>query len=101
MACNKDPTAPFVYFLSCQLVEYTDDSLPVGRSSSGDSLFIGNDGFVKVLLAQNTGLLVGLDCVGTDSQLDSISEVNGAYETESISISPPMYRDKSPIASAL
>jgi len=39
-------------------------SLPVGRGSSGDSLFIGNDGFVKVLLAQDTGLLVGLDCVG-------------------------------------
>lgn len=38
--------------------------IPVGRGSSGDSLFIGNDGFIEVLLAQNTGLLVGLDCVG-------------------------------------
>jgi hypothetical protein len=45
------------------------NSLPVCRSSSWDSLFIGNNGFIKVLLAQNTGFLVGLDCVGTIFQL--------------------------------
>lgn len=73
MACNKDPTAPFVYFLSRKLYSISRfleiNSLPVSRSSSGNPLFIRNDGFVKVLLAQNTGLLVGLDCVSTVYQL--------------------------------
>jgi hypothetical protein len=73
MACNKDPTAPFVYFLFPLAYSLHGNSiLPVGRGSSGDSLFIGNNGFIKVLLAQNTGLLVGLDCVGTVIQLGSV-----------------------------
>jgi hypothetical protein len=77
------------------------DSLPIGGSSSGDSLFVGDDGFIKVLLAQHTGLLVGLYCVGTILQLWQYVKEAVAYETESISISPPMYRDKSPVKSAL
>jgi len=44
-------------------------SLPVCRGSSGNSLFIGNDGFIKVLLAQDTGFLVSFHCVGTGFQL--------------------------------
>jgi hypothetical protein len=38
--------------------------------------------------------------VGTVIQLHAVKMVV-AYETESISISPPMYRDKSPVESAL
>jgi len=71
--------------------------VPVGRGSSGDSLLIRNDGFVKVLLAQNTGFLVCLDGVGATCQLLHGKAYPEAYETESMSISPPMYRDKSPV----
>lgn len=70
--------------------------VPVGRGCSGDSLLIRNDGFVKVLLAQNTRFLVCLDGVGAACQLLHGKAYLEAYETESMSISPPMYRDKSP-----
>ena len=60
-------------------------------------MLIGNNGFIKVLLAQNTGLLVSLDCVGAVILALCYAKVLVAYETESISMSPPMYRDKSPI----
>jgi hypothetical protein len=57
----------FLFPLACSI--HGNSSLPVGRSSSGDSLFIGNNGFIEVLLAQNTGFLVGLNGVGTIFQL--------------------------------
>jgi hypothetical protein len=58
-----------VFPISSACRVHGNNSLPVGRSSSGDSLFIGNNGFVKVLLAQNTGFFVSLDRVGTIFQL--------------------------------
>lgn len=80
MAWSKDPTAPLVYFLfivsECQPGRLQDD-VPVCRCCSGDSLVIGDDGFVKVLLAEHTGFLVSLDGVGPEILAPMIDERYG------------------------
>jgi len=68
------------------------DNLPVGRSSSGDSLFIGNDGFVEVLLAQNTGLLVSLDSVGTVLQLYAMQMISSLRDGIDIDVTTNVSR---------
>lgn len=66
-----DPTAPPVYFLRPKLspcpagLINVDACAPVGRGRSRDTLIIGDDRLVKVLLAQHTRLLVGFHGVGT------------------------------------
>jgi hypothetical protein len=70
-------------------------NVPDGGGDSGDSVLLGNLGLIDGDFREFTWLLVEFDRLGADGQCRVNIGRKGTYTTESISTSPPKYRDKS------
>lgn len=98
MACNKDPTAPLVYFLSRQLVPDAvgRGAYQLAEVARGMRCSSGMTDSSKFFLLKTPGFSWASTAWALVISFAKIVVGAVAYETDSISISPPMYRDKSP-----